>query len=419
YNGGDLGPLNPSMLLALHTVRATNGQACWISSGSYFNTYFGPFQADIETEGGVAFSNSLSQYSFHLRNTCASPVTVSAQLLPSDTPPDGQAPIAGVPPLLVRGALIASNLSYTFTNLTTANRVSWTLAPQGQNGSDVVVVLGLDRYLLSNNPGALYAGILRFTDSFGYTQLDAPVSALAANYAGLWVGGGMASQVSSYLKSYQMDENNAPVIGPDGAYIVTSINTNLGAVVTPFPLRLILHNNGSQVVMLQRVFYGHDTHSNTIVAANESSLDPAQLGTARRISAIHLPWAAVNTPFPLGGQLAPGGTLSNTVPIHFAYTDQSSNPFLHTYHPDHDNLDATFTHELPQGSESYDIQREITLAISPPDNDFLSLTQASQTLAGAFTEAITMSGIGGASRTFNVAGTFSLTRVSPIGVLAP
>jgi hypothetical protein len=247
--------------------------------------------------------------------------------------------------------------------------------------------------------------------------VDAPVSAVVANYTGLWAGSASVSQVANYLKIYQTDASNNPVVGANGAYIVTGTNTSLGAVPAPFPLRLIVHNDGTNVNLLQRVFYGSDIYSNTIIALNESSLDPAQLASARRISAIHLPWSATNAPFPMAGQLAPGGTLTATAA--FSYDDQSSNPFLHTYHPDHDNLDATFENELPVGSESYGIQRQFTLTISPPNNDFASLTQAGQSFTGVYQETITMTGLSGATRTFNTAGAFGLTRLSPISVLNP
>jgi hypothetical protein len=417
YNGGQLSSTNPSQVFALHATPVTRGQAFWIQSGTYFNNYYGPFTAVIPSVGGVAFSNLTSQFSFHLQNQTAGNVTVTLKLLASQTPPVGQTPIVGVPPLLVQGAFNATNLTYSYTTLAPGTPASWTLSPQGMTGSDIVVVLGLNRYVMTNGPGSTYAGILEFTDSFGYTAVDAPVSAQVANYTGLWVGSASVSQVANYLKIYQMDANNQPVVGTNGAYIITSINTNLGAVVTPFPLRLIVHNNGTTANLLQRVFYGNDINTNLIVALNESSLDPAQLGTARRISAIHLPWKAANAPFPLTGQLAPGGTLTTTAT--FDYADQSSNPFLHTYHPDHNNLDATYQNQLPVGSDSYDIQRQITLAISPPNNDFASLTQAGQVFNGNYLETITMTGLGGATRTFNTAGTFSLTRLSPIAVLSP
>jgi len=50
------------------------------------------------------------------------------------------------------------------------------------------------------------------------------------------------------------------------AYIVTSLNTNLGATSASFPLRLIIHNDGVNVNLLQHVFYGSDVNSNTIVS---------------------------------------------------------------------------------------------------------------------------------------------------------
>ncbi len=98
--------------------------------------------------------------------------------------------------------------------------------------------------------------------------------------------------------------------------------------------------------------------------------------------------------------------------VNTPYDDHSSNPFLHTYHPDHDNLDVTFKNQLPVGSESYGISRQITLAITPPGADFTSLTAAGQTFSGAYTEAITMTGLGGATRTYNVGGSFVLTRIN-------
>jgi hypothetical protein len=187
-------------------------------------------------------------------------------------------------------------------------------------------------------------------------------------------------------------------------------------VAQPFPLRLILHNSGSQVVLLQRVFYGLGPGSNLVVATQESALDKSHLDTARRISAATFPWSSANEPWPMSGQFTPGGTLKVTVPL--AYDDQASNPFLHTYHPDHDNLDATFQNKLPRGSESYDVTRQISLTLNPPGTDFDSLTSAGQSLNGVYLESIKVVGLGGSSRDFTVSGGFTLVRVSPISLLS-
>lgn len=278
-----------------------------------------------------------------------------------------------------------------------------------------MVVLGLNRYAIVNQPGDVLGGILQFTDSFGFSEVDVPVSAQVASLAGLWVGNASVNQVANYLKIYQTDSSGNPIISSNGNYVVTGINTNLGAVAQPYPMRLILHNDGVNAFLLQRVYVGMNLNSNLTVATTEAALDPAQLGTARRISTIALPWSAANAPMPFGGQLVEGGVLSTTNVL--AYNDQSTNPFLHTFHPDHDNLDALFSTELPQGSESYQVTRVITLNVTPPGNDFASLTTANQTLSGIYGEAITMGGLQGATLTFNIAGVFALNRISTIPVL--
>jgi hypothetical protein len=147
-----------------------------------------------------------------------------------------------------------------------------------------------------------------------------------------------------------------------------------------------------------------------MLATTQDLLDPAHLDSARRITATHLPWSATNASWQVGGQLAPGGVMTTTVGL--AYDDQASNPFLHTYHPDHDNLDATFSTKLPVGYESYEISRQITLNVTPPGTDFASLTSASQTVSGNYLETITVSGLGGAQRNFDVSGAFSLNLMS-------
>ena len=201
------------------------------------------------------------------------------------------------------------------------------------------------------------------------------------------------------------------------SFAVTSLNTNLGALPGAFPLRLIVFTDGTNCSLLQRVYYGLAPGTNVVVATTESALDPAQLGTARRISAVHMPWTAANNPIPISGQLALGGTLTAT--FGQDYADQAANPFLHTYHPDHNNLDLSQNppRELPVGSQSFSISRTMTLFVAPNTMDFLTLTSGNTSLSGSYTETVTLTGLGGATRTFNSAGTFSLVRISQIATL--
>jgi hypothetical protein len=415
YPGGPLGPSNPSLVFALHTTPVTRGQAFWIRTQAGFNNYFGPFQAVVQGSSGVNFGDSSSQFSLQLQNVTATNVTVFVKLLASANPPAGQTPIAGVPPLLLRGALNTSTLVYGYTNLPVNAVQSFTLAPVGQPGASLQVVFGVNRYQMTGSPGALFAGILEFTDGFGFSQVDLPVSALQSSTAGLWVGSASVTQVGNYLKTFQTDNNNNPVVSSNGNYVVTGINTNLGPVPQPYPLRLIIHNDGSNVRLLQRVFYGLRYGTNQVIATQEAFLDATNLATARRISAVDLPYSDTNAPWAFSGQLVQGAVLTTTVNLD--YGDQRSNPFLHTYHPDHDNLDASFQNQLARGMESYDISRQITLNINPPGNDFASLTSSSQSLSGTYLETITLNGQGSAFRTFNVTGVFSLNRISTIPTL--
>ena len=421
YTGGELGDSNPARVLAPGSTLVSRGQAFWIRSGDVYNRYFGPFEVTLADKNGARFYDNLTTCGLRLRNLTANPLTVTLKLTASETPPTGQTNIVGAPPLLVRGGLNLTNLTYGCTNLPLGGQYAWTLPGQGQSGSEIQIVIGLNRAVMTNDVGALFAGILRFTDSLGFAQVDVPVSATSASRAGLWVGNAAVTQVGEGLKTYQRDAADNLVLSSNGQYVVSSLTTNLGSVPRSFPVRLIVHNSADGgVKLLQRVYCGVDARTNSVVALQESSLNPAFLSQARRISAAHLPWTAANQPWPFSGKLAWGSNLTATVTL--PYDDQASNPFLHTYHPDHDNLDATFQNKLAQGAESYAVRRDITLLVNPPASDFTSLTAAGQTLAGDYLETVTLLGLaraGGANdtRQFYVRGVFSLNRISTVSAL--
>lgn len=416
YPGGELGPNNPARVFALRTTPVTRGKAFWIRSGNLFNRYFSPFEIAWSGDNGIDFGEKLGVRSFRLRNLTAGALTVTVHLLPSESPPAGQTNIMGTPPLLVRGSLSPVNLTYAFTELATTNSHSWTLPAKGQSGSEIEVVLGLDRSTITSAPGELLAGVLRFTDSLGVAQVDAPVKATAGSSAGLWVGGVTVNQVGEYLKTYARTGAGLAV-DTNGQYMVTGINTNLGAVGRPFPLRLILHNpeTSGNAVLLQRVYCGMDANTNPVVATSESALNRSYLAQARRISAAHLPWSRDNTPWTFDGPLALSSTITTTVSLD--YNDQASNPFVHTYHPDHDNLDSRFATQLDPGAESYSVQRVIQLEVVMPREDFASRTETGQMLSGNYSETITVLGLPRAgntndARVFETRGTFGLNRIA-------
>jgi hypothetical protein len=420
YRGGALDENNPVRVFALRTTPVTRGEAYWIRAGEVYNRYYGPFEVSAPG-AGAAYGASLSSMSFRIRNLTASDLTISLTLRTSEAPPTGQTAIAGVPPLMVRGALNPSTLTYAYNRLPVNTPRTFTLKPAGQLGADAEVVLGLDRSSMGGNPGDLYAGVLQLTDSLGQIRTDMAVSASVASSAGLWVGTASVTGVGQYLVNYQRDAANNPALGDDGRYQISSIITNLTPVPSAFPLRLILQNPATGAASLfQRLYFGFDTRTNAIVANREESLAPAFLDKARRISATHLPFSAANPGWAFDGPIGLGRTV--TTRLTNSFNDHASNPFLHTYHPDHDNLDATFKNELAQGSESYTIIREITLSVQPPADDFSNLVNAGVNLSGTYLETIRIQGLARAGNTFDtrrfdVRGVFTLNRISDIPTL--
>ena len=431
YPGGEANtaPPSPQRHIALLTTGPTNGMAFWIRSGTYFNRYFGPVQVEAPGARGITFGEALGQSRIRLKNVTTASRTITLNLLASEAAPTNQTAITGPPPLLVRGPLNTTNLTYTYTRLTSQH--AWTLAPEGQSGSELEIVLGLNRSALTNGAGlpvaagTLYAGVLRFADTNGLMQVDVGVSATAADNSGLWVGQANVTQVGSYLKTYQRDASGNLVQSTNastfGAYAPTATNSALASTARKFPLRLILHNNATNadVNLLQRVFVGFDAATNPAVAIREELLHAPLIAQARRVSATHLPFSLNNTIWPkVSGQMLQGTNLVFNVPL--GHNDQVSNPFLHTFHPDHDNLGTDFKTVQPQGQESYRVDRQMTLTFTPPSDDFASLTSGTTALGGSYAEVVTVSGLtapSAHSRQFQLAGVFSLTRITPVNLL--
>lgn len=418
YTGGEFSSSNPGRIFALRTTPVQRGEAYWVRSNQGFNEYFGPFKVLASGGDRIQYGTSVSSAGFRLRNLTSEPLTVHLTLRQSEPAPPGEQPVVDVPPLLIRGDINPVDLTYGLTELVLDDAQSWTLAPRGQSGSEAEVVIGLDRASITQAPGALLAGILELTDSLGHTRIDVGVSAEPASSAGLWVGGAAVNEVGQYLKEYLRDGNNELVVQEGGNYVVSNVVTNLTPVPTAFPLRLIVHNPESGAArLLQRVYYGFNGLTNAVVATGQSALDPRFLRESRRISASHLPWTQNNPGWEFSGGLGQGAVVMATVVT--PYDQQESNPFLHTYHPDHDNLDPRFQVQVSQGSESYRIERDVTLEILPPENDFASRIAAGLTLTGTYLETIRVVGLPQAGNTFDtrrfdVRGAFTLQRVSEV-----
>lgn len=423
YDDGN-NDLTPSSFKAFfNTTPVNRGQAYWIRHPNQFNRYFGAFEVTLQSSSGIHFRDFIDRYTLRLRNQTPSAITITINLHASESPPVGQMEVVdSPPPLLRRGELDVQNLTYNFTTFDAPQTV--TLKPRGEIGSEAEIILGINRLAMNGAAGDLFAGILRLTDSLGYTQIDLPVSATQASgrasfASGLWVGNAIVNQVRHQLKNYLRDTDGNLVtskVTTGGApYVVASTNTSLGAVARPFNLRLIVHKSDSEPRLFQRIHHGLGLGTNVVLTATQDLLHPDLLSSARRISAVHLPFSSVNSGWPFTGQFAQGQTI--TAQINLAHDDDESNPFLHNFHPDHDNLNATFDDSEVRGAETYDIERKITLVIAPPAVDFRSVTAAGNEISGQYSEEINLKGRGAESRRIDTAGVFLLKRISDIGTV--
>jgi formylglycine-generating enzyme required for sulfatase activity len=362
YVGGALGSSNPKLVDAPLSNKVLRGRSYWVRDSDY-NRFFGTFSLTLQDSAGVHFGTALSAYRIRLSNTANESHTVTLEMVGSELPADGST-LVDVPPVLVRGDLDPTTLTYPFADLSNTP-LSWTLAPSGEVGESVEIVLGIDRAAMAGVAGDVYGAILRFTDDFagsGYTQIDIPATAVTGSMAGLWVGEAEITQVKQELTEFEVDDEGATALNDDGSAVVSSIEDNFGDVVKGFPLRLILHmGEDGTTQLLQRVYYGLDENVLPILATGQNVLNSSHLDVARRITSIHLPWSESNLPWLFDGSLDFISTLSTAVTTKF--NDQAANPFLHTYHPDHDNRSPLYVEygESERGLESFDIIREITL----------------------------------------------------------
>jgi hypothetical protein len=378
YAGGELGPGTPVQVFSPSTERLDRNQAYWFQSAVVGN-FYAPVEITPSNSNGLDFGRTGSTVTVRLRNRTADSVTISMTPMASAAAPAGQTAITGSVPLT------RLNADGTSTPLAVGSAITQVVGPQGM----VDVTFGIDRAGMSGS-SAYYASLLRFTDSGNLFDVNLPVSATPASMAGLWVGDAQVSAVTS------------KVVGSPGA-----------STPRPFPLRILLHvDDAGTARLLSQVFMGTlaDAGNPVGLCTRESGLKQDAKAEARRMSVVHLPLDTVTSTG--SGSVALGSTLTRTVSI--PYNDPT-NPFVHSYHPDHDNLDArpdgTRT-VLAAGVESYDITRQCTFEFSAtPPEGASSIGWGSTVIGGTYTEEMT----GLHKEMITISGTFTLRRASEDG----
>jgi hypothetical protein len=206
----------------------------------------------------------------------------------------------------------------------------------------------------------------------------------------------------------------------DGVQNRTAIPSGT-AVARPMQVRLILHvDDAGTARLLSQVFLGRmdSPPANPFgLCVAEVDLAPAEKKSATRLFAAHLPLDTVIGSSGAGnsGNINPGGAaMTRRVMIPF---NDRTNPFVHAYHPDHDNKGpgvSSAAINLPPGIESYDLQRDIALTFSTTAPVGSSPTGWGSTrIGGSYSETFT----GLHRQTISVSGSFELRRISETGTI--
>ena len=405
YIGGDIGPGNPLPIYAPAAEKLDRNQAYWFEA-AVTGDFSGPLEVITSDPDGLVFGRTASFVNVRLRNRTSTAMTVT--LTPEDsapvpaayassqitTPTGGSTVALARVPLLRRtfsqqNSPVSGQLETVSTDTSVTGAFTETIPPL----SEIRITLGPERSKMTAVAGTLYASFLRVRDAGKLVDVPLPISARASSLEGLWVGDAQVSRVDPVLR------------GSSGSNTARS-----------FPLRLIVHVDATGVVrLLSQVCIGKLAGSALEVglATRESALQTDRKSSAVRLSAGHLPLDLVLRSS--GGSFALGNFV-DFGPIALAHNDPT-NPFVHTYHPDHDNRDARFQ-PLPAGVESYSVSRSVRLffsssdGLTAPDPD--SASWGASKMVGSYLETVT----GLRKEPIVAAGSFELRRVSEIADLS-
>jgi hypothetical protein len=377
YIGGELSANNP-MLVAPGTESLDPNKAYWFNVATVGN-FTAPLEYEVASSAGLAFGRTQTVSSIGITNRSTSNLILTIALAGSEAAPGGQPAVSGGVPLTLRTFTSSSN-SYSEAPMGGSFTVS--VPASGRTTLD----FGIDRAQMTGTADAFYASILRITDSANLTNVSLPVSGQTASPAGLWI------------TTTSVDQVNGTISGSGSS---TS---------QPFPLLFLTHVDSSgNARLLSQAFVGKLVTAGSplgicisesrVLGFSVSDLKPVRYFACQMPSSI---------PSITGsGTIATGSTMSWAIPIPF---NEPTSPFVHNYHPDHDNLDSK-GRALVAGQESFTINRncQFTFTASPPDGHAVS-GWGTSILGGTYRETIA----GLHKNPLEVRGTFQMNRVSEI-----
>jgi hypothetical protein len=234
--------------------------------------------------------------------------------------------------------------------------------------------------------------------------------------AGLWLGTASLKAVGEVQATNAAAP--APVQTPFSLRLLLFVDTNGAAslmrevtlVNLPDTTTNVVTTNGSGGLLTNLVTLPGDQVllSNPAIVNQYQSRYAANAGVmVRRFTAAQFDNSVNPDGVPLPGSFLTNGTVSGNLSIPFDY---ATNPYYHRYHPDHDNLDPTYQHTVP---EALSISRNVVFDFTPIGSGVPSY--GVDGLDGNYRE--TVSGLHKVP--LLTSGTFVIQRISNVQLLNP
>lgn len=407
-----------------------SGEAYWVGCGAA-SSFSGPLVVNTGFRSGLPYGSSQVEMTLRIKNASSGPRAFSVTRYSSAPPPVGQSPLAGPVPL-----------AYFQMNLTN-QLYGWTTLPSNLEKLDVPpgqeweLRLEVRRNLMtpSANPEAEYQSVLEVADdagsrwlvpvtSYGIQGAPKPAGAVggfapasetpAHPRAGLWVGMAVLNKVS------QPSHPTTPTVpAPTDSQAQFRLLVHVNEQGVPRLLQKVIQmwkngtvkpdpNDPDKFVVDEPGRYVLLTDESLTANYSGAALSDGQ-PVGKRLSSAAF---AFKQPILLSGAGEFGAnTLSCTVGLDF---NDPLNPFKHTFHPDHNNLDERFEDTLPEGEEAFTVQRQLQLEFQSQDpNGYQIAGWGDSQLGGKYREVIT----GIHKSPIHVEGTFRLQRSSRVGKL--
>lgn len=413
----------PIRVLPLRSETATRGKAFWFDTDSY-SRFTGPFSVTTSSgPEGLDFGPDGGLRTVILSNNTSDATTLTLTIAASAPRPDAAelvAPAVAGPLNLVLQTLLQGETHPTYTPFFVGE--SDTLDFSVPANSTLELRFAIDRATMFGAVGDVYQSIITMTDASGLMEVRFGARGEVGSRAGLYIGEAQLRSVASTFHRFARTAEGTTQFNEDGEPIyVDSEGVSIGTVPPPlseslyptadtFPLRILLHIDAAGTArLLSSVFIGplNDGIAGAVsfpvgLTTRQDRLDPDALAVSSRLTAGHLPPGQNYT---FTGSI---GDAILTTQVLLAH-DAPTNPFLHTYHPDHDNLDARFESVLGDGEESYSVARTISLSFD--SNAVPELGANGSVLSGQWTEVV--SGLTSTGDQI-AAGPFILTRIAPL-----